>query len=443
VTIPTIPEPRDTPAPEDLSRILLDDRVKGIPAGIRPIELGEIRNQGWNLLREDLPLPAAALRQSAIEHNSRWMQGFLSRTGAAIAPHGKTTMAPQLFHRQLADGAWGITVATPQQLQVCRHYGIRRVLLANQLVSRGAVDHVAREMERDEDFEFYCFVDSLEGVELLARRATNRATVRPIQLLIEVGFAGGRTGVRTPAAALQLGEAIAAAGPSLQLRGVSGFEGLIPGGSPPDTTRRVTDFLDRVVESAEALEERGSFAPGTVILSAGGSAYFDLVTRRFSAARVRSDRLVLIRSGCYLTHDSRMYEEQFRHATERSPVLGRVEDGLRAAVELWAYVQSRPEPNRAILGLGKRDCSYDAGLPRPLSWYRPGTPAPLELPGRHEIVELNDQHAFLDLPAESPLRFGDMVMLGISHPCTTFDKWQLLLVVDDHYRVVDGIRTFF
>jgi len=35
------------------------------------------------------------------------------------------------------------------------------------------------------------------------------------------------------------------------------------------------------------------------------------------------------------------------------------------------------------------------------------------------------------------------VCLGISHPCTAFDKWQLIPVVDEEYRIVDVVRTFF
>jgi D-serine deaminase-like pyridoxal phosphate-dependent protein len=38
---------------------------------------------------------------------------------------------------------------------------------------------------------------------------------------------------------------------------------------------------------------------------------------------------------------------------------------------------------------------------------------------------------------------GSRLEFGISHPCTVFDKWQLIPVLDDDGRVVDLIRTFF
>jgi D-serine dehydratase len=36
-----------------------------------------------------------------------------------------------------------------------------------------------------------------------------------------------------------------------------------------------------------------------------------------------------------------------------------------------------------------------------------------------------------------------MVAFGISHPCTTFDKWQVLFVVNDRYDIVSAVKTWF
>ena len=134
--------------------------TKGWPALAGTLPLRAAGRQGWNLLREDLPLPVAVLKASALAHNSRWMRGFLEYFDVRLCPHGKTTMAPQLFARQLADGAWGITVATVQQLMVCRRFGVPRVLMANQLVGRQAIRAVLAELQADPGFEFLCLVDS-------------------------------------------------------------------------------------------------------------------------------------------------------------------------------------------------------------------------------------------------------------------------------------------
>jgi len=431
----------------EIDAIVLDGSVKGIPGDVAPFPLGEIGAKGWNVLREDLPLPLAVLRQSALRHNGHWMREFLARSGAVIAPHGKTTMSPQLFRNQLADGAWAITVATTQQLRVCRDFGIDRVVLANQLVGRQAISYVLGELKRDAAFDFYCLVDSVVNVEQLAAAARAAAPGRPLQLLLEGGMEGGRTGCRDVAKALAVARAVKAAAPYLALLGVEGFEGLVHTGQPVDDAATVSCFLDHLVEIAIACEHAELFAPGRIIISAGGSAFYDLVVERFGKAGIAREVLVVTRSGCYLTHDSKMYREAFAEIRKRAPAVDNLGPGLMPALEVWAYVQSRPESTKAILTVGKRDISYDMDLPVPLKWVRPragvDARAIAEVGPGHLVTGLNDQHCHLAVPADSPLAVGDMVAFGISHPCTTFDKWDVIPLVDDEYTVVSAIKTFF
>ncbi len=428
----------------ELGRSFVDQRIKGMPGGLASLALEAIGAQGWNLLREDLPLPVAVLRQSALAANRRWMQAFLQHSGAMIAPHGKTTMSPQLFDTQLADGAWAITLATVHQLQVARTYGADRVILANQLVGRQAIRYVVGELARDPRFDFYCLVDSVEGAAQLAAAARDAGLDRPIQLLLEGGYRGGRTGCRDLASALAVARAVAAAAPALALCGVEGFEGLFPGNAEAKEAA-VSSFLDFLVEIAVAVEHEGLFAKGPLLLSAGGSAFYDMVAARFARAGLTRALKIVTRSGCYLTHDSGLYAHAFDDLLRRSPDLARLNAGPEAALEMWAYVQSRPEPEKVLLTMGKRDVSYDE-MPLPLRWFRPGGesgPAPAALEAGHIVTGLNDQHCHMTVPASSPLAVGDMVAFGISHPCLTFDKWQVIPMVDDDYNVVGAIRTFF
>jgi D-serine dehydratase len=428
---------------DDLLRTPIEPTTKGWPASAGALPLAEVGRQGWNVLEEDLPLPIAVLKASVLSHNSRWMRRFLEHAGAQISPHGKTTMAPQLFARQLADGASGITVATVQQMLVCRRFGVQRVLMANQLVGRTALRTVMAELKADPSFEFLCLVDSLEGVRRLADAAREAALERPITVLLEGGIAGGRTGCRTLEEGLHVARAVADA-PELALVGIEGFEGLINRLQPPDTEAAVRSFLDFLVELASACAREDLFTPGPVHLTAGGSAFFDQVIRAFEGAKLNRDVKIVLRSGCYLTHDSKMYTEAFEQMKRRTPELARLGAGLQPALELWAYVQSAPEPDLAIVTMGKRDVSFDSGMPVAERWYRPGLhAAPQPLGDAFAVTGLNDQHAFLRVPTDSPLRVGDMVAFGISHPCTTFDKWQLLYVVDDDYKVIEAIRTLF
>ena len=422
----------------------LDTCDKGVPADGAGLDPRDVSARGWNILREDLPLPVAVLKQPALDHNRRWMQAFQEHAGVQLAPHGKTTMCPQLFERQLADGAWAITVATPHQLQVARQFGYPRVFFANQLIGRNAIEYVFQQLAAAPDFEFYCLVDSVAAVEQLARVARRIRPPRPICVLVETGYEGGRTGCRSLGEGLEVARAVAAHPEAVRLCGVEGFEGLIRRDSSAETTAAVESFLGTITALGRACEAEGLLASDPVLLSAGGSAYFDLVVKVFAAAGLSRPALTVLRSGCYLTHDSLMYTRAFEQMKARAPEVAALDTGLIPALEVWGYVQSRPEGQLVIAGLGKRDVSYDE-LPVPLAWFRPGgdSEQPSVLPPGHRTLRLNDQHCHLGVPPDSPLAVGDLVSFGISHPCLTFDKWRVLHLVAADYTVVESVRTYF
>ncbi|SFZ86503.1 D-serine dehydratase [Devosia enhydra] len=418
----------------------LDPSTKGLPAGAGAVSLNDIAAAGWNLLAEDLPLPQAVIRKDVLDANSHWMSRFTGLNGLRIAPHGKTTMAPQLYDVQARDGAWAITVATTQQMGVALRFGTRRVLLANQPVGPKAVDAIFLALAADPSVEIYCLADSLEGVAQLAAGAGRHqgAARNPLRVLVEIGMTGARTGAQSPETAQAVARAVAGQD-ALMLAGFECFEGVLP------NTATVDAMVDAVVAAARAAEAEGLLsADQPLILSAGGSAYFDRVGERFGPASFSRPVIKLLRSGCYLTHDALSYAKAFKRIVAETS-LALPEGELMPALEVWAYVQSRPEPGKALLTMGKRDIGNDAGMPRPERWYRPGSgmSGPEPMPEGHQLTGLNDQHAHLQVPHESPLKVGDMVAFGIGHPCTTFDKWGLLMVVDENYRIVDAVKTFF
>jgi D-serine dehydratase len=427
---------------QPVAEIMLDHKTKGMPGGIAPFPMSEIAAKGWNVLKEDLPLPLAVLKKSAMDHNSAWMRDFVARSGAVIAPHGKTTMAPQLFSQQMHDGAWAITLATAHQIAVARDFGFQRIILANQLIGKQMIRYVMDEMKRDPGFDFYCIVDSEANVAQLAA-ATREANIgRPLQVFLEGGWQGGRTGVRDIQTGLKVARAVKAGAPYLALRGVEGFEGL----APLDRTLsepQVRNFLDSLVQLAQACEQENLFAPGEVILTAGGSAFYDMVLARFTHAGLKSPTRVITRSGCYITHDSTRYRRFFTDITDRTPD-ARQGGGLLSAIEVWAYVQSRPEPGKILLTAGARDIGTDP-MPIGETWFRPSSnmTKPDPIPPGHLVTGHNDQHTHMTIPTDSPLQVGDMVSFGVGHPCLTFDKWQMLIVVDDAYNIVGAVKTFF
>jgi D-serine deaminase-like pyridoxal phosphate-dependent protein len=410
----------DAEALRRLGEERIDWRFKGMPADAAGMTVAELAAERRNLFDGGFHPPLVVLDAQALEHNLTTMREWCERHGVLLAPHGKTTMAPQLYARQLEHGAWGISVANVAQLRVARAFGVRRVVVANQLLDPAGLRWVAAELARDPEFHLLCFADSVRGVELMADALGDAP--RPADVLVELGALGARAGVRDVATA----EAVAAAverAPALRLAGVAGYEGAIGHGATPESLAAVERYLRDLCALADRLD-----LPGDAIVSAGGSAFFDQV------ADVLRGRRTLLRSGAYITHDDGFYREV-------SP-LGRPGGGtpFRPALHAWSQVTSHPEPGLALLTLGRRDVSFDQGLPEPHTVrHADGTLSPAT---DSAVTALNDQHAFLKVGPDTRIEVGDWVDCGPSHPCTVFDKWQLLPVVDGD-TVVDLVRTWF
>ncbi|MBD8880203.1 amino acid deaminase [Rhodanobacter sp. 7MK24] len=384
---------------------------------------------GQSLL-EDTSLPAAAILESALANNIAWMQRFADDHGAQLAPHGKTTMTPALFRRQLDAGAWGITLANAVQCAAAFEYGITRLLMANQLVGSPNMAIIASLVERGADY--CCLVDSAANVEALNRFFAERGLT--LQVLVELGVPGGRCGVRDASALTALVDAIAAA-PAITLCGIEGYEGLIGG---EHAVERVRTYAGQLVATLRGLMDAGAFGGRKPIVTAAGSQWFDLIAEAFDQADLREHCMSILRPGCYVVHDHRSYRDALAEVKERHPEL---EGGLQPALAVFAHVQSLPEPGLAVIAMGKRDISCDPDLPIPLQRHRPGEPArPLQDCATRKVM---DQHTMLAIPAQSDLRIGDVVSFGASHPCLTFDKWRQILRVDDELRVLEAMPTFF
>ncbi|HEX8262273.1 MAG TPA: alanine racemase, partial [Allosphingosinicella sp.] len=249
----------------------LDWRCKGLPARAEGLTGAEIGALGLSLTGGDMMMPVAVLRERALRHNMAAMQAFADGTGAHLAPHGKTSMSPELFAMQMAAGAWGLTAATAHHVRVYRRFGVRRVFLANQLVAPADIAWILAEIARDRNFDFYCLVDSPESVGLLASAARAAGTPRPVQVLVETGLPGGRTGARDHSAAMKVARIVAGASPWLALRGVETYEGIRQ--SRDGARQEAAAMIALAVSVAEAIAGEGLLADGPLLLSAGGSAF--------------------------------------------------------------------------------------------------------------------------------------------------------------------------
>jgi D-serine deaminase-like pyridoxal phosphate-dependent protein len=420
--------------PLQLDGVVGGVRVGHLARGFPPkdVALREVAAQRWSF--DDLEPPVLLLREDALRHNLALMAAFCDRSGVDLAPHGKTSMAPQLWARQLAAGAWGITAATASQARVMREVGVRRIVIANELVDRASIDWAASALH-DPEVELLCYVDSARGVENLDARLADANAPRRLDVLVELGYVGGRTGARTVEEAIGVAERVRASS-ALRLAGVAGYEGLVCRDRSEACLDRVREYLDAVRGLGEALVKGGGFDDG-VVLTAGGSAFFDVVVERLHDMwRGDVPARVILRSGCYLTHDAGLYERL-------SPFAGESESASRfhSAMEVWGPVLSRPERRMAIAGFGRRDVPFDQGMPIPMA-VRSSSGEPRPLDGC-VVTDLNDQHAFIRVEEDVALDVGDLVKCGISHPCSAFDRWRVIPVLDANDRVVDAVATFF
>ncbi|WP_029363006.1 amino acid deaminase [Herbaspirillum lusitanum] len=418
---------------------LIDPLNKGIGTLTAPLAPDAANALPWNLLKEDLSLPTAVLYEERLTHNLDWMQRFVTEYGVKLAPHGKTTMAPKLFARQLATGAWGITLATAHQTNVAYHHGVRRVLMANQLVGKQNMQIVSRLLE-DPSFEFFCLVDSADLVDQLGRFFSEKK--QTLNVLLELGPVGGRTGVRDNEQQAAVLAAVKRWEGSIALSGIEVYEGVLK------EEADIRLFLQRAVQCAKDLAQQGYLSHRTAqkpaVLTGAGSAWYDVVAEEFAGADIGVPLDVVLRPGCYLTHDVGVYRAAQEQIQTRNPVARKMRSELLPALQLWAYVQSIPEADKAIIALGKRDAAFDAGLPLPVKRFRPGQDlAPADSPAHWEVTGMMDQHAYLRIAPGDDIRVGDMIAFDISHPCLTFDKWRHLPVLDAKFNVLDIVQTFF
>ncbi|CAM5286691.1 alanine racemase [Streptomyces chartreusis] len=410
----------------------VDHRFKGLPPDADGLTVAELAAQRRNLFTGGFATPVLALSAERLEHNLDLMETYATRHGLAFAPHGKTSMAPQLFQRQIEHGAWGITLAVPHQVRVARAYGTERIFLANELVDAAALRWIAAELTADPAFRLVCYVDSVRGVELMHAALRDAGATRPVDVVVELAAGeGARTGIRTEAECAAVADAVAGVS-TLRLVGVAGYEGEVPRANP----ERVHAWLRRLVSLAVEFDKAGRFAGlEEIVVSAGGSAWFDAVADVFAEIPGLSvPVLKLLRSGAYVSHDDGHYRKLTPF--NRVPQEGALEPAFR----LWTQVVSRPSAEQAFVNAGKRDAAYDLDLPFAQVVRRDGAERPAT---GISVTALSDQHAWLATTGEADLEVGDWLGMGLSHPCTSFDKWQLIPLAEADGTVVDYIRTFF
>ena len=378
-----------------------------------------------NLFTSDFQFPIMILRDSALENNIKRMASYCKSLGFELAPHVKTSMSPQISQRQIDAGAWALTVANFSQASMMYASGFNRLIIGNEVVEPTSIAEIAK-INGSGAGQIIFYIDSLAGLKIAQDSITNVADAK-LNVFMEIGAVGARTGIRD-LELLKIILAEIAKDERIYVRGVSGFEGVVPGGNrDSDGIEKLRIFLRHIVAAAKITAP--FIREDKIIISGGGSSFFDYVAEEF--AKYEGDAQFILRSGGYVSHDHIGYENMY-------PFMGAPDsERFYPALELWARVLSVPEADLAMLNYGKRDAGNDLHNPLPILKLGKKPEA-----FRGEIEKLNDQHAFMKI-SPGTVAVGDIIGCGISHPCTNFDKWRLLPLVNDNYDVIDLVHTHF
>ena len=402
------------------STTVIEGKFKGFPIESYGKTLEQFLATKPNLFTANFQFPIMVIKESAVKNNIAQMMSFCNLVDAELAPHVKTTMSPQLAQMQVAAGATALTIANFWQASIFLKHGFKNLIIANEVLDPTAIKEIAK-INKQKQAEIIFYVDSILALEIIQKHTPVEGEQN---LFIEIGTENGRGGVRELSLVEQIAQRISA-DKRLNLIGVTGFEGAVPDAARGRRgEKKISKFCQKIVAAANLAYPYKS--DQQFVISAGGSAYFDIVARELN--KFEQPRRLLLRSGGYITHDHRYYEDIYPFASS--------DRSFQPAIEVWAQVISKPEKDFGVLNLGKRDIGNDLHNPIPIKSYDG------QVKSFSAVIEkLNDQHGYLRGRQEFSL--AQLIGLGISHPCTTFDKWGLIPLVNDKYDLIDCLQTFF
>jgi D-serine dehydratase len=423
---------------------LLDDRIRGVPPGTAGLDANRIGDERWRPAGGRMSLPVLTLDEAAFIENRNLFLRYACDHGVAVAPHAKTPMAPDLARALVEAGAWGTTVADVRQASVMLRAGLTRLILANEVGGAGGASRLAALVGDFPEAELYVFADSVAAVDALAAAWREYSGLPPLNVLVELGAA--RAGARNTAGAEAVADAIQAASGRLRLAGVATYEAAAAVPDPVRTDEIISALLSMTGDML--MRVRARVGPDALlILTAGGSTFFDKVVAQLASVAVAGKAELVLRSGAIYFHDHGLYDRSMQALDMRSGfAVGGVSlsarTAFRPALRLWSEVLSRPEPELVVAGMGMRDVSFDQGFATVLAIHRNGKqlPAPPSFP---EIFRLNDQHAFLSTAPDADIAVGDVLEFGVSHPCTCLDRYRVIFGVDEAGHVRHAFPTFF
>ena len=335
----------------------------------------------------DIPTPALVVDVAALERNIRRMADFFAGGSCRLRPHFKAHKTPEIARRQLAAGSCvGLTCATVSEAEVAAQI-CDDLLLANEPIGPGKCRRIAALAGR---VRTTAAIDSTIGLKELAGEA-HRAGVT-VGVLVDLNVGQTRCGVLPGEAAVALAKQVAATD-CVELRGVMGYEGHVV--ALPDRaerTKRARESMAGLLETAAMIRAAGLPCG---IVSAGGTGTYDISGRL--------DGITEIQAGSYALMDTDY---------------GRLDVPFEQAFWVLGTIISRPAPDRCVADCGHKSMTKDHGLPT--------------VRGMHDasVVSLNDEHATITIPTDSPIAIGDRVFLRPSHTDPTMNLHDVVYALD-------------
>jgi D-serine deaminase-like pyridoxal phosphate-dependent protein len=219
-----------------------------------------------------------------------------------------------------------------------------------------------------------------------------------VGVLVDLNVGQGRCGVEPGQAGVRLAQH-AAQSTGIVLRGVMGYEGhLQPIRDRGERESRTRQAMAGLVATAQLIRDAGLPCE---IVSAGGTGTYDISGR--------IEGITEIQAGSYALMDTDYTD---------------VGVPFEPAFWLLGTVVSRPSRERCVADCGHKSTTKDHG-----------NPALRGIAGA-SVTSLNDEHATIALPPDSPIAIGDLVELLPSHTDPTVNLHDVFYVVEGD-RVID------
>lgn len=427
----------------------IDTKFKGL-LNLKKIKIRDIPNKKWNILKQDIQFPILTINENKFNKNLISMKKYSDANNVYLAPHCKTSMSPQLLNKIEELGCWGFTAANNQQLMVLLQMGVKKIILANLITNESNLLNIFELLKKHKHVsELYVCVDSRFGVNLINKISKKYSFNKKIKVLIEIGITNSRSGIRNLSALKSLIKSIVKLPPNFILSGILFYEGAAKSNNYQITLKKVKKIIMFGITCINFLARNNLIRNDEYIISGGGSEFFDLVVfyiRKFN--KFKKTRII-IRPGSYIAYGHGYYMSVLKKLDIRKKILiknkiYKASELFSPSLELWAYIISQQDDGKAILNFGKRDVSYDLGLPIPLAIYRNSKLIKkIEKNNKIKIFKLNDQHAFIKFNKGFDIKVGDLLKFGVSHPCITLDNWNTLFMINSNYLIKEGIKTFF